>query len=228
MVLVDAMPDLDRELMRRLSTLQNAVTVAGATALTVTDALCDEAVKMGALDPNSGGGSSAGGAQAGAVGMALREDDFAQSVLDPSFKQIDLQLAGLSLTVASDRRNAFAISFDGKVPIAVRVLLNVTESGDEKAKRNATLNTLNGLRIFLHEYFEYMLSVNVHTGYAAFSPSLRLACDLRAHSAAYSPWACLCHVPSVAWHFIRLASTYPSGPNEFKTSTLFAGSPLLR
>ena len=165
--LVDAMPNLHRELMRRLSTLQTAAAKPGATASTVMTAICDEAQAL-ATGANSTGQPQAAGASSLASGpisaCALRDEDFTMHVLSLGFKAIESSLIGLHMGIASSRRDGIAAGFNGAVPLAVRILLSTSENGDERAKRNATLNTLNGLRPFRSEYFDYMLAVNVATG----------------------------------------------------------------
>ena len=144
---------LEEGLRVRVAEARDAAAKPGADGASVVRALEAEARSLGVR--------LGAGERRDSTDDALPQGALEQAGRTPIFRQINQAVLGCSLNTAAGRLTALGSSFNGLSPLTTRMLMDGSET---LAKSHSLLETLRGLRPFVGEYLEYVLTVDVRTG----------------------------------------------------------------
>ena len=164
---------LERAVANRQATIDEALNAPNPTIASVTDALLKENTTLIA------GAMSSGSTPMGISSGAAAVDRDGKATTTALFKVLERNITGYNLLTETGRRDALTAGLaSGDTLLVTRVLFReyhagkeIEEKRDRMATRNDMLGSYNGLRPYLHEYFNWYMRYDVSTG--AENPRLR-------------------------------------------------------
>lgn len=148
--------EIEEELHDRAAAINQFYAEPGATASTVVTKLLQERSKT---TPSAQTPDLRPGAPIEAAREAI-ERRLSGSQSQP-FREMKALVEKADILTEAGQRDALAAGFDGRVPLAVRVLTSTREEGDVHVKFDPVFSTLSDLRSELLNYFNYLYRVQI-------------------------------------------------------------------